>query len=234
VSLLLCAALSQADIRIQVVEGDDLTQSPGSTSYRGLSVRVLSESGRPVPDALITFQLPETEPSGIFPNGTKTERLVADINGLASVWGIKWGATPGWCTVAIMAKAGPATAGTVAHVRISSAPAATIASFEVTVSSPRPSPDPSPPPAAASTETVAVAPLPVRRPGVVLTQTTERLDKLPNPWVKRVLILLGIAGGTGGFVAYRLMQPAAVAPPVMGVVPTPLTLSSPNITIGKP
>jgi hypothetical protein len=197
-----------------------------------------------VANARVVFQLPDTEPSGTFPNGTRAEQLTTDAKGVASVWGIKWGATPGLCNIAITAKAGSATAGTVARVHIGSPAAhrssaepapAVFPSFEVTVTIPAPlavpeQPTPTQPPAR-----VRIAPEPVRRPGVLLTQTTGRVERLPNPWAKRALILLGIVGGAGGFTAYKMMSKqsptTAVAP---GPVQTPLILSAPTITIGRP
>jgi len=181
--------------------------------------------------------MPESGPTGTFPNGTKTEQLTTDSTGIASIWGIRWSSAPGSCNIAIMVRAGAETAGTVARVRIAAVPVTPAASFEVTVSARLPKPEPEPvseQPSAPAVASVSEAPVTARRPGVMLTQTTGRVDRLPNPWAKRALILLGIAGGAGGFAAYKLTRPGAAPPAALGVVPTPLTLSAPSITIGKP
>jgi hypothetical protein len=248
--LLLCGALASAQvsgpasINIQITEGDGLTHLPGSASYRGLSIRVSEPSGGPVSNAKVTFQLPDTEPSGTFPNGTRTEHLTTDAKGTASVWGIKWGATPGLCNISVIAKAGSVTAGTVARVLIGTPSASrssvepetvVFPSFEVTVAVPAPLPAPEQPAATESPETVAVSLEPVRRPGILLSQTTGRIERLPSPWPRRVLILLAVAGCAGGLAAYKVMsKQAPTATFVPGPVPTPLVLSSPSITIGKP
>ena len=248
-ALFLCGAGADAQIgalngiRLQIVEGDGFSHAPGSASYRGLTVRVTQPSGDPLANVPVTFRLPEAGPSGTFPNGTRAEQIATDAKGMAAVWGIRWGETPGQCNVSVTAQYGPASAGTVARVHIGSASGARVSvdpSFEVPLAA-TPAVQAEPAPEAPQkveepAEARPVATARVHKPGVVLTRTTDRMERLPNPWVKRALIVLGIAGGAGGLTAYKMLtrQPPATAPIVPGPVPSPLTLSTPIITIGKP
>src|SRR5262245_10716397 len=125
VSLFLCTALlsgqssqGPSTIQLSVLEGEGLVQSPGSVSYRGVSILVADSAGQPVPNARVTFRLPEADPSGVFPSGTRSEEQLTDAKGRASVWGIRWGAVPGICNLTITANVGGATAGSVVRVQI--------------------------------------------------------------------------------------------------------------------
>src|SRR5258708_13400092 len=60
-------------LKLVVVDGLNESFAAGKMSYRGFVVRVTNEVGRPVPDAQVTFQLPEQAPTGAFPGGQRTE-----------------------------------------------------------------------------------------------------------------------------------------------------------------
>src|SRR5260221_3573265 len=60
-------------LKLVVVDGLNESFAAGKMAYRGFVVRVTNEVGRPVPDAQVTFQLPEQAPTGAFPCGKQTE-----------------------------------------------------------------------------------------------------------------------------------------------------------------
>src|SRR5580700_3712646 len=72
----LCGPLPAADpasLQIHIEEGDGLTYPLGSRATRGITIVVSDEAGNPVDGASVTFGLPETGPSGVFSNESKTE-----------------------------------------------------------------------------------------------------------------------------------------------------------------
>lgn len=191
--------------------------------------------GNPIPQAKVTFRLPGAGPTGMFPNGTRSEDQISDAQGKVSTWGIQWGAQPGDCHVAITAQHAGATAGTTARVRILAASQTaplSAASFEVEIAKPPPAP---PPPEEPAPDQAGVsAATPDKRPGVLLTRTEGGEERISSGRAKWIVITLAAAGAAGGFAAYRLngKKPAPTAAPVAtGPV---LTLSIPTITIGKP
>jgi hypothetical protein len=99
---------------VQVVEGDGLKYAPGSRAVKGITVQVTDEVGRPVSGAAVSFRLPEDGATGVFQNNTKTEIAATASDGRASVWGMRWGKTPGSVTIRITAAKGQTRAGTVA------------------------------------------------------------------------------------------------------------------------
>jgi len=230
------------NLRLAVTEGDGLEVSAGSRSFAGVSVQVTDDMGSPIPAARVTFRLPENGPSGLFPNGKRTEEQATDAQGKASAWGIQWNAQPGNCHVSITAHHQGATAGTTARIRITQAARenAPAASFEVDINkTPRPAPPPPPEDqtgAAAAPSPISPAPPePGKRPGVLWTRTEQGEDRISGGRAKWVVITLGVAGALGGFAAYRLNGKTPVPATAASVVTGPvLTLSVPAITIGKP
>lgn len=122
---LISAALLHAqasDLRIQVLEGEGASHRTGSVAYTGATVRIVDISGSPIPNAKVNFRLPADGVTGLFANGSPAEEVIADSQGKASVWGIRWGTTPGATTISITAKMGALTAGTAVRVQVVPAP----------------------------------------------------------------------------------------------------------------
>ncbi|MCC6393991.1 MAG: hypothetical protein IT167_25565 [Bryobacterales bacterium] len=86
--------------------------------YKGFAVVVSDGEGHPAANAKVTFRLPAKEPGGVFLTGAATEEALTDKAGRASVWGIRWGATPGTCQISIIALSEHASAGTIARVHL--------------------------------------------------------------------------------------------------------------------
>ncbi|MBI4909988.1 MAG: hypothetical protein HY820_40590 [Acidobacteria bacterium] len=221
-----------------IVEGADAVHKTGTVAYRGVTVEV-REGSKSAANALVTFVLPETAPTGVFPSGQRTETTRTDAQGKASVWGIRWGAFAGPVAMTITARSGESSAGTMATLRLDGprmapSPSTAVASFEVNAPPPS-TPVPAPAPArAGSVNPDGIAPPPARRPAVVLTTSNERVETMSGSKSKWVLIGLGVAGAVGGGFAYKMMRNQTTAA-VPTAPPTPvLVLSAPTISVGKP
>lgn len=100
-------------LQIRIVEGDGAAYPAGSRAIKGLTVEVTDEAGQPVPNAALSFRLPESGPSGIFSNGTRTEIASSAANGRATVWGMKWNRLPGNFAIRVTAAKGETRAGAI-------------------------------------------------------------------------------------------------------------------------
>jgi hypothetical protein len=107
-------ALSQvAILQIRVIEGEGTVHLPGSRSTRPITVEITEETGKPVAGAAVSFHLPENGPGGAFVNGLRTEVVVTDGRGRASLHGLLANRIPGRFQIRILASKEQARAGTV-------------------------------------------------------------------------------------------------------------------------
>jgi hypothetical protein len=107
-------ALAQvAILQIRVIEGEGAVHLPGSRSSRPITVEITDETGKPVAGAAVSFHLPEGGPSGAFANGLRTEVVIADAHGRASLHGLLVNRVPGRFQIRILASKEQARAGTV-------------------------------------------------------------------------------------------------------------------------
>src|SRR5262245_49658974 len=89
-ALLLCHLIAlqpvsaQQGLRIQVVQGAKARNVVQSVSARPITVEVQDASGRPVPDATVTFVAPAQGPGGEFSNDLRTLTVTTDSAGRAS------------------------------------------------------------------------------------------------------------------------------------------------------
>ncbi|HTS49590.1 MAG TPA: hypothetical protein VMH05_16670 [Bryobacteraceae bacterium] len=107
------AVSSNASVIIQltVVEGEGMVYRTGARAARGLTVLVTDEAGKPVPNASVSFRLPESGPSGLFTSGLRTEIVTTGADGRASVGGMLWNKTAGPVEIHITAVKDQARAG---------------------------------------------------------------------------------------------------------------------------
>jgi len=110
-------------IQLKVVEGEGTVYRTGSHATRGLTVQVTDEAGKPVPNAAVSFRLPDSGPSGLFSTGLRTEVVNSDTSGRASVWGMQWNKTPGLIEVRITAVKDQARAGIISSQYLNDTPA---------------------------------------------------------------------------------------------------------------
>jgi len=107
-------ALAQiAILQIRVIEGEGAVHQPGAHSARPITVEITEETGRPVVGAAVSFHLPEEGPGGSFVNGLRTEVVVTDAQGRASLHGLVANRVPGRFQIRILASKEQARAGTV-------------------------------------------------------------------------------------------------------------------------
>ena len=78
-----------AILQIKVVEGEGTVHVPGARSQRPLTIEVTDETGRPVAGAAVSFHLPEDGPGGTFANDLRTEIMITDAHGRASLHGFQ-------------------------------------------------------------------------------------------------------------------------------------------------
>jgi hypothetical protein len=124
VVLFIAAALAaRADdialLNLRVVEGEGSVYAVGSRATRGITVEITDEFARPVAGASVSFMLPESGASGVFPGGKRTEVGITNAEGKASVWGMQWNKSPGTVEVRITALKGSVRAGTISTQYIS-------------------------------------------------------------------------------------------------------------------
>jgi hypothetical protein len=129
---LLCCALawslpSNASVIVQlkVLEGEGALYHTGSRATRGLTVLVTDETGQPIPNAAVSFRLPDEGASGVFSSGLRTEVVTTGPDGRASVWGMQWNKTAGPVEIRITAIKDQARAGIMSTVYLSAETAAT-------------------------------------------------------------------------------------------------------------
>jgi hypothetical protein len=107
-------ALAQvAILQIRVVEGEGAVHLPGSRSTRPITVEITEETGKPVAGAAVSFHLPEDGPGGAFVNGLRTEVVVTDAHGRASLYGLLANRIPGRFQIRILTSKEQARDGTV-------------------------------------------------------------------------------------------------------------------------
>lgn len=116
------ATAQVAILHIQVVEGEGAVNAPGSHNARPLAVQVTDESGKPVEGAAVSFHLPEEGPGGTFGNGLRTEIVITDARGQATLRTLQLNRTPGRFPIRIVASKEQARAGMVSFQYIADAP----------------------------------------------------------------------------------------------------------------
>ncbi len=110
-----------AILHIKVVEGEGTVYGPGSRATRGITIEITDETGRPLQGASVSFQLPGEGASGEFMNGNRTEIATTQVDGRATVWGMRWNKVPGTVTVRITAAKDGVRAGTTSTQYINAA-----------------------------------------------------------------------------------------------------------------
>ena len=112
-------------ITIQVVDSDGPQSLVGSRSLKGLTVHVTDGNGSPVSDAAIAVRLPDSEPSGLFSDGSRSAVVYTDAAGSARINGIQWNTSPGVVPIRITATNGDRHAGILWEQTLTLTPAST-------------------------------------------------------------------------------------------------------------
>src|SRR5215475_6995357 len=77
-------SIAQAQLRIEVVEGEGAKNVAQQIAAKQLIVRVLDGNNRPVEGAAVTFIAPMSGPGGDFTNDSNTIRLLTSTDGVAN------------------------------------------------------------------------------------------------------------------------------------------------------
>jgi hypothetical protein len=90
-------------LKVRVVDGDGGFNDIRNAIGHEITVEVRDQNNHPVMGAEVTFTAPTYGPSGTFANGTLTEIVVTDRDGIAHSVGIKPNATEGRLVIAVVA-----------------------------------------------------------------------------------------------------------------------------------
>jgi hypothetical protein len=218
-----------AILQIAVIEGEGVVHVPGSRSSRPLTVEITDETGKPVADAAVTFNVPGEGPGGTFPNGLRTAVVTTDLRGRASLRGLQVNRIPGRFQIRIFASKEQARAGTVSFQYIAETGNSARAPSAVPERTPAP-PKQAPAPASASRE-APPAPSPPARDASPATApaSAQATHRHRSKW----FVMAALAGG--GAVAGLLAagRSGTSAAPLAAQAPV-LSIGSPAITLGKP
>src|ERR1017187_1691415 len=102
-----------AVVQIKVLEGEAAVHPAGARIPHPLTVEVTDETGRPVAGAAVSFQLPPEGPSGLFSNGLRTDLVLTDAFGRASIHSVQLNRTGGRFRIRMPAVKGQARGGAV-------------------------------------------------------------------------------------------------------------------------
>ena len=146
------------DLQIRVIAGYTGSASVNSQATGGFTVEVKTADGTPVADAAVALRLPDTEPTGAFPDDSHAMVAYTDQSGHARLAAVKWGSTPGVVAIRVTAVKGTAHAGLLVEENLSAAPVSSAAS------EPRALTPPAIPLAEVSASVAQAAALPVAEP----------------------------------------------------------------------
>jgi hypothetical protein len=107
------ATAQVAILQIHVIEGEGAVHPPGGRISRALAVEITDETGRPVPNAAVSFHLPDDGPTGVFLNGLRTEVSTTDAAGRTTLRGLVLNRTPGRFQIRVVASKEQARAGVI-------------------------------------------------------------------------------------------------------------------------
>jgi hypothetical protein len=212
-----CAAMAQiAVLQIKVVDGEGAVHPLGAHVTRPLTVEVTDELGKPVPGAAVSFQLPPEGPSGIFPNGLRTDLVLSDAAGRASIHAVQLNRNGGPFRIRITAVKEQARAGAISTQYIGAAHAAVAGVASVA----------NPAPASASPPAPAAAPPAAAKSGEI-TPTTVKMSSGGH---KKWKILAAVAAGAGA----AFLGVSRAKSSQSGVSSSVVSIGTPSITIGHP
>jgi hypothetical protein len=238
-----CVAMAQiAVLQIKVLDGEGVVHPAGARIAHPLTVEVTDETGRPVAGAAVSFQLPPDGPSGLFPNGLRTDLVLTDASGRASLHSMQLNRTGGQFRIRITAVKEQARAGAVSLQYIGETHTGN--NNVASTPSAKPSPDTSaqaPSQAAAQTPSQApsqngseitptVRTTPQASPGSAeITPTTTKMGSGSH---KKWIVIAAIAAGAG--IAFLGVSRAAAAAKSSTVSSSVVSIGTPTITVGKP
>jgi hypothetical protein len=219
-----CVAMAQiAVLQIKVLEGEAAVHPAGARIPHPLTVEVTDETGRPVAGAAVSFQLPPEGPSGLFSNGLRTDLVLTDASGRASIHSVQLNRTGGQFRIRITAVKEQARAGAVSTQYIAGNHSGAAAA------SGKPGP-------AATAQTTAksgeITPTTTARTTAKSGDVTPTTSKMGSGSHKKWIILAAIvaAGAGAAFVGVSRASAASKSTVSSSVV----SIGTPTVTIGNP
>src|SRR5579884_2248782 len=103
-------AQSPGGLRVVVLEGNGAINNIAAQKAHDPVVKVVDNAGAPVANAIVTFTLPASGPSGAFVDGQKSATVRTGSDGVAAARGLKPNKTPGQFEIRVTASAGRETA----------------------------------------------------------------------------------------------------------------------------
>lgn len=91
-------------LRVRVVEGDGAVHRVNTRTSDRLTIQITDTTGQPVSGAVVSFQLPDRGPGGMFANGLRTDIQTTDDRGLASSDTIDWNNRTGALQIRVLAR----------------------------------------------------------------------------------------------------------------------------------
>jgi hypothetical protein len=227
-----CVAMAQiAVLQIKVLEGEGAVHPPGARIARPLTVEVTDETGRPVAGAAVSFQLPPEGPSGLFSNGLRTDLVLTDASGHASIHSVQLNRAGGQFRIRITAVKEQARAGAVSLQYIAENHDGALAAS----AKPRP-------PASAQTAPETSAQAAPKSGEITPTETAQRTvksgeitpttTKMGSGSHKKWIILAAIVA-VGAGVAFLGVSRAA-ASKSSTVSSSVVSIGTPTVTVGQP
>jgi len=212
-----CVAMAQiAVLQIKVVDGDGAVHPAGARIPHPLTVEVTDETGRPVAGAAVSFQLPAEGPSGLFANGLRTDLVLTDASGRASIHSVQLNRTGGQFRIRITAVKEQARAGAVSIQYIA----------ETRNGAPAISAKAGP---AASPQTSAQStPQPTAKSGEITPTTSKMGSGSHKKWI--ILAAIVAAGAGAAFLGVSRASASSKSTVSSSVV----SIGTPGITIGNP
>jgi len=237
------STVDNTDLQLRVVESAGTDAKVNSTPAKGLTVAVTNASGVPVPDAAVALRLPDSGPTGTFPDGSHAAVAYTDPAGQAQFAGLHWNQTPGSVAMRVTATKANSHAALLLNKTLTS-DSATL----VQVPPPPPQTAPAPPqpgqtaktqaPAGSganpavtitSTRPVVTAPAAAKlEPAVSVTgaspDSTQHSGK-----TKWIILAAVVAAAAGAGVAVMGKGKSSSTPAASG-----LTIGTPSVSVGSP
>jgi hypothetical protein len=231
-----CVAMAQiAVLQIKVLDGEGAVHPPGAHIAHPLTVEVTDETGHPVAGAAVSFQLPPVGPSGLFSNGLRTDLVLTDASGHASIHSVQLNRSGGQFRIRITAVKEQARAGTISIQYIAEthngAPASSATTVPAAVTPPSQTAAPPaapPPPSAPQASITPTAPPQITAKSREITPTTTKMGSGSHKKWIIVAVVVAVAAGAAfvGVSRAKASQPTVSS----GVV----SIGTPTITIGNP
>jgi hypothetical protein len=236
IPLLVIAPMSAQDgLEIRMTNAAAGPVPVNSEMPTGLIVEVTGPDGAPVADAAVALRLPDSEPTGVFPDGSHSAVGYTDQSGRTRLRAVKWGSIPGTVTMRLTAAKGTAHAGILVEQTLTES--TTMAQALVPAASPlveTPSQPEmpalvQPEPPALKPALLPVAPAVKPAPSVSVTNSIAPVAKSHSSHTKWIVIA-AIAAGAGAGLAF-----AGKGKSGSSASPAPsLSIGAPGISVGHP